>query len=161
MKKAARPDEGTRVTAQSPSDETNRQGKRFSHGRRDLLKGVAALAALPLLPQLSADIIAGTEPPAPKTFAGTERERSFDDGWRFFLGDAAGAERPDFDDKSWRLLDVPHDWSIEDLPPRSETTMASAIWGNNIPNRIGPFDADASEGKNSTGFVVGGTGWYR
>src|SRR5919198_227885 len=44
------------------------------------------------------------------------RERSFDEGWRFFRGDAAGAEVPSFDDGAWRVLDLPHDWSIEDLP---------------------------------------------
>jgi beta-galactosidase len=45
------------------------------------------------------------------------RERvSFDDDWRFLRADAPGAEAPGFDDSAWRLLDVPHDWSIEDLP---------------------------------------------
>jgi beta-galactosidase len=47
------------------------------------------------------------------------RERLFDDGWRFHLGDAPGAENPAFDDARWRRLDLPHDWSIEDLPPAS------------------------------------------
>lgn len=44
-------------------------------------------------------------------------DRPFDTNWRFIRADAPGAERPDFDDSSWRTLDVPHDWSIEDLPP--------------------------------------------
>ena len=46
------------------------------------------------------------------------RDRSFDFGWRFLRADAPGAEVPGFDDSHWRVLDVPHDWSIEDLPPR-------------------------------------------
>jgi beta-galactosidase len=41
----------------------------------------------------------------------------FDSDWRFLRADAPGAENPGFDDSAWRLLDVPHDWSIEDLPP--------------------------------------------
>ena len=45
------------------------------------------------------------------------RDRSFDSDWRFLRADAAGAEAPGFDDSAWRTLDVPHDWSIEDLPP--------------------------------------------
>jgi beta-galactosidase len=49
--------------------------------------------------------------------AATSRDRSFDSGWRFLRADAPGAEAPGFDDSHWRLLDVPHDWSIEDLPP--------------------------------------------
>jgi len=40
----------------------------------------------------------------------------FDSDWRFHRGDAPGAGAFDFDDTAWRLLDLPHDWSIEDLP---------------------------------------------
>jgi beta-galactosidase len=48
--------------------------------------------------------------------AGVVRDQSFDSSWRFLRADAPGAEGPGFDDSSWRELDVPHDWSIEDLP---------------------------------------------
>ena len=37
----------------------------------------------------------------------------FDDGWRFLLGDNAAAKEVAFDDSQWRLLNLPHDWSIE------------------------------------------------
>src|SRR5215831_15633777 len=40
----------------------------------------------------------------------------FDWDWRFHRGGAQGAEAPDFDDSKWGKLDLPHDWSIEDLP---------------------------------------------
>ncbi|MCB1129484.1 MAG: DUF4982 domain-containing protein [Verrucomicrobiae bacterium] len=53
-------------------------------------------------------------------FAGDVRDQPFDDNWRFLLGDVAGAENPGFDDSAWRKLDVPHDWSIEDLPPKKD-----------------------------------------
>ena len=43
--------------------------------------------------------------------------------WRFLRADAPGAEAPGFDDSAWRLLDVPHDWSIEDLPPQEGATV--------------------------------------
>ena len=59
-----------------------------------------------------------------------------------------GAENPDFNDSNWRILDVPHDWSIEDLP------------GQNGEDIIGPFDKSAID-KMSSGYLVGGTGWYR
>ncbi len=78
----------------------------------------------------------------------TNREQDFDAGWKFNLGDVSGAETPAFDDSQWRTLDLPHDWSIEDLPSAEGT------------NRVGPFLED-SPGKGSTGFVLGGTGWYR
>jgi beta-galactosidase len=56
-----------------------------------------------------------------------ERDRSFDADWKFFRGDAPGAERPDFDDADWRALDVPHDWSIEDLAPSGKAIPSFAV----------------------------------
>ncbi len=41
---------------------------------------------------------------------------AFDDGWRFQRGQASGFQKLGFDDHSWRKVDLPHDWSIEDLP---------------------------------------------
>lgn len=67
----------------------------------------------------------------------------FDEDWRFWRGGAQGAEGPDFDDSKWRRLDLPHDWSIEDLPGRGM-----------------PFDP-AAISQVSGGFTLGGTGWYR
>ena len=78
----------------------------------------------------------------------TNRELDFDAGWKFHLGDVPGAESATFDDSQWRNLDLPHDWSIEDLP---------VVAGK---NQVGPFSED-SPGKGSTGHVMGGTGWYR
>ncbi len=44
---------------------------------------------------------------------GEERRISFNDGWRFFKGEAEGAEQPGFADSSWREIQLPHDWAIE------------------------------------------------
>lgn len=42
------------------------------------------------------------------------RERiSIDFDWKFYLGEEKNASKTNFDDADWRLLDVPHDWSIE------------------------------------------------
>jgi beta-galactosidase len=76
------------------------------------------------------------------------RSVSFDEGWRFVKDSITGAEDPAFDDSGWRSLDVPHDWSIEDLP------------GQNGVDIIGPFDKSAVD-RMSSGYTVGGTGWYR
>ncbi|MDR0907514.1 MAG: DUF4982 domain-containing protein [Rikenellaceae bacterium] len=62
---------------------------------------------------------------------------SFNDGWRFALGDFAGAQSPEFDDTGWRTLSVPHDWSIE-----------------------GDFSLDNPSTPGS-GALPGGIGWYR
>lgn len=72
----------------------------------------------------------------------------FDSDWRFRKDTLSGAESPQFDDSDWRVIDVPHDWSIEDLP------------GQNGVDIIGPFDRSAID-KGSSGYMVGGTGWYR
>jgi beta-galactosidase len=66
-----------------------------------------------------------------------------------FLKDSlSGADCPDFNDSNWRVLDVPHDWSIEDVP------------GQNGEDIIGPFDKSAVD-RMSSGYLVGGIGWYR
>ena len=61
----------------------------------------------------------------------------FDKNWRFYLGDSANMAQPDFDDSSWRLLDVPHDWAIE-----------------------GDFYVSNPSGAGG-GALPGGIGWYR
>ena len=81
--------------------------------------------------------------------------QAFDSDWRFFRGDVKGAEHSDFDDSAWRVLETPHDWSIEDLGSRPNEQAAKP------EERGGPFDKNASRGKGSTGWTVGGTGWYR
>src|SRR6478672_12086945 len=83
--------------------------------------------------------------------ASNDRVRDFDVDWHFIRDSVAGAEQPGFDDSKWRVLDLPHDWSIEDL--------SEQLPGKNI----GPFSKE-SEGAldgAATGHVVGGTGWYR
>ncbi len=55
---------------------------------------------------------------------------SLDTDWRFLKGDAAGAEKPDFDDASWRKVNVPHDWSIEGPFDKNSPTGAVGIASN-------------------------------
>ncbi|MEO7767328.1 MAG: sugar-binding domain-containing protein, partial [Ferruginibacter sp.] len=67
----------------------------------------------------------------------------FDDDWRFHRGDFRNGERKNINEGNWRKIDLPHDFSIEDLPGLSS-----------------PFNRDALNGP-SAGFTTGGTGWYR
>ncbi len=76
----------------------------------------------------------------------------FDSNWKFYRGKITGAEKPDFEDNSWRDVSLPHDWGIEDLPNAPSNEKSRII--------SGPFDSEALCGKRS-GFTVGGTGWYR
>jgi beta-galactosidase len=62
---------------------------------------------------------------------------NFGKDWRFHLGDAEGAEMAGFNDQRWRILDVPHDWSIE-----------------------GEFSRDHPATPGG-GALPGGIGWYR
>ncbi|HEX7577548.1 MAG TPA: glycoside hydrolase family 2 TIM barrel-domain containing protein, partial [Verrucomicrobiae bacterium] len=87
-----------------------------------------------------------------------QRDRSFDSDWRFLRADAPDAENATFDDSTWRSLDVPHDWSIEDLPAADASDQSAT-------NRVGPFDlsqsSSQSRGGADIGHFVGGTAWYR
>src|SRR4051812_38004378 len=67
----------------------------------------------------------------------TRTQQSFNDNWKFYLGDATGANESSFNDASWRVLDLPHDWSIEL-----------------------PFDKDSPTATGG-GALRGGVGWYR
>ena len=70
------------------------------------------------------------------------RSQPFDLGWRFHRGEGTGFEATTFDDSGWRTVDLPHDWSVEDLPAQSE---------DGKPRTVGPFDRKAPAGK-ATGF---------
>jgi len=62
---------------------------------------------------------------------------SFNQDWRFRLGDVAGVQDAGFDDSQWGQLDLPHDWSIE-----------------------GEFSEQNPAGTGG-GALPGGLGWYR
>ena len=78
----------------------------------------------------------------------SNRFRLFDSDWKFYKGELTGAEVQGFDDSRWRKIDLPHDWSIEDLPDQKEGEV------------VGPFDKN-SIGLFYTSYTIGGTGWYR
>jgi beta-galactosidase len=81
-------------------------------------------------------------------FSQSKRDRLFNDNWVFKNDSTIDASGANYDDSNWRHLDLPHDWSIEDLPNQKKDSV------------IGPFDRK-SVGQGATGFTVGGTGWYR
>ncbi|MGB6689105.1 MAG: glycoside hydrolase family 2 TIM barrel-domain containing protein [Terracidiphilus sp.] len=131
--------------------------------RREALKGIGAISAMPLLAQPERDENRA-KGQANELAAGSSRDRDhlFDLDWRFLRADVSGAESPDFDDAGWRIVDLPHDWSIEDLDPGVEPSGEGTIWvGGSTPTRVGPFDVARSAGQEATGWVVGGTAWYR
>ncbi len=61
----------------------------------------------------------------------------FTKNWKFHLGDATNGQEASLDDSQWRILDLPHDWSIE-----------------------GEFNKD-NPATPGGGALPGGIGWYR
>ncbi|HKT00717.1 MAG TPA: glycoside hydrolase family 2 TIM barrel-domain containing protein [Rugosimonospora sp.] len=107
---------------------------------------LALLIATPLAAtQALGSAAAGVAPTAPTAVA-TNRYRTvtdFDPGWLFHYGDASGASAASYPDGGWRVLTVPHDWSIEGANPPAD-----------------PFSQTApSTGRG--GYLPSGIGWYR
>lgn len=77
------------------------------------------------------------------------RSRPFDNGWSFKKDDiSSGPEKTNFDVSSWRKVDLPHDWSTEDLPNQTRDSI------------MGPFIKSSPSG-TFDGFASGGNAWYR
>ena len=70
-------------------------------------------------------------------FIQARNRKNFDQGWRFILADSAKMAKPEYNDKHWRTVNLPHDWAIE-----------------------GDFSAGAPSGAGG-GALPGGVGWYR
>ena len=98
------------------------------------------------------------------------RERlRMDPHWRFHLGDfpapkgnvqwAKGANflcepiDPDYDDSSWRRLDLPHDFVVEAPPVRDDEAVRKALFF--------PGDSEPRSYHMMHGFLRTGSGWYR
>ena len=65
------------------------------------------------------------------------QRRNFDADWLFILADSAQMSKPEYNDRHWRRLNLPHDWAIE-----------------------GDFSAGNPSGAGG-GALPGGVGWYR
>lgn len=75
--------------------------------------------------------------PAVMYAAGLPRKTLIDSSWKFFLGDEQAASKSDYNDSKWRIVNLPHDWSIEHS-----------------------IDEKALSG-NDGGYRVAGIAWYR
>ena len=80
---------------------------------------------------LSLLVIAFAAPPCQQRTGG---RLDFDQGWKFHLGDVAGAHNPALDDSGWRVLDLPHDWSIEG---QFSETHPAGVAGGALPGGVG------------------------
>ena len=90
-------------------------------------------------------------------FASSEslrRETLLEKGWRFVKADPTGAQEPEFDDRSWRSVTVPHDWAIEGPFSEYFDRQDVAIEQN------GEKTSSVKTGRTG-GLPYTGTGWYR
>ena len=69
------------------------------------------------------------------------------DGWKFYRGEAQGAEVSDYDDSAWQSVSVPHDWAISG-PFDKMNDMWYGTGGWEKPGRTGCLPWT-------------GLGWYR
>ncbi|HTG65934.1 MAG TPA: glycoside hydrolase family 2 TIM barrel-domain containing protein, partial [Flavobacterium sp.] len=98
-----------------------------------MMKNIQIIASLFLFSLLTLNCVSAQK----KIQADFERNQNFDADWKFALGDSSENSSENLDDKNWRKLDLPHDWSIE---------------GKSAKNN--PSEGDG-------GFFPAGTGWYR
>ena len=79
--------------------------------------------------------VAGPEQTITVSSGTTNREDNFNDGWKFYLGNNSSASGANFDDSAWDDVNLPHDFSI--------------------------IQGYTTSGEAESGFLPGGTGWYR
>jgi len=77
-----------------------------------------------------------------------QRNIDFNQNWQFQKGYFNALYVDSCPKSGWRNLNLPHDWSIEDLP------------GPDSDSKVGPF-SKISPGGSSTAHTIGGTAWYR
>jgi beta-galactosidase len=65
------------------------------------------------------------------------RIEDFNKNWKFYLGVVSDGQKPELDDSQWKILNLPHDWSI------------GGSFSEDNPATIGG------------GALPGGIGWYR
>ena len=76
----------------------------------------------------------------------------FNFDWRFHAGDVEGAEATTYNDMEWRIVDLPHDFQIEQpwVVPGDDEQPDASDPGANVRSRL-----------SSRGFKEMGIGWYR
>ncbi len=81
-------------------------------------------------------------------------ETLLENNWKFSKGDYPEAVNPNFDDRKWEAVTVPHDWAIYGPFDRSHDLQTVAVTQN--------FETQATVKTGRTGGLpYVGTGWYR
>ena len=120
---------------------------------------IAAQYAVPVLPTESVALLEKFQLP-------------FDDDWRFHriehfhlepdpLYNNEKAVAPDFDDSNWRRVDLPHDYSYEDLHVQDGKELIGPYWTK--ANQLWTVQGVKQKGANgsSYAYMLASLGWYR
>ena len=65
----------------------------------------------------------------------SEQRKLMNFGWKFAMGNPNGAERADYDDSAWRVLDVPHDYLNWTVSERQMAVTNNAFFMHCLPVR--------------------------
>ena len=122
--------------------ERQKRGKNMKHTFRSNRLLALILALVMVLSMFPASVLAAehTIIGSPERVelgadAAAQRVNDFNMGWKFYLGDDSNASNQSFNDSAWENVNLPHDFSI------TQHFTAS--------------------GEAESGFLPGGTGWYR
>lgn len=87
------------------------------------------------------------------------REILLDEHWKFHPGCLAGAEQIDYDDSAWRVLNLPHDWSVEPVAVQLDGVTIGPF--SKLSEKRYPDKERMGGGGWDVGYTLGGEGWYR
>ncbi len=99
--------------------------------------GNVSAAVTPEVRDAAVQVVSEPERVYVNAYGTGERSVSFNDHWRFYLGELNGAEAVAYNDSAWEDVNLPHDYSVD----QGFSTAAPA--------------------EQESGYVLGGTGWYR
>lgn len=81
-------------------------------------------------------------------------EQTLEKNWKFIKGDVPGAEAPEFNDREWTSVTIPHDWAIYGPFDRNNDLQQVAVTQN--------LEQQATLKTGRTGGLpYVGVGWYR
>src|SRR5882672_6057439 len=55
------------------------------------------------------------------------KKYNFNPGWKLYVGDAPGADKPGFDDNNWKTITLPHAWNEDDAFKKDIADLSTGI----------------------------------
>src|SRR5689334_663278 len=64
---------------------------------------------------------------AGRTTESPRQKYNFNSDWKLHVGDAPGADKPDFDDRDWKSVTLPHAWNEDDAFQKDIKDLSTGI----------------------------------